>query len=74
MDVKAKGNPDEIIHVPTPSQVTNSILEFVSAWMRWPMVDFDVVAAFPHAKELDETILLDPPAEWEPTAEELEMV
>ena len=74
MDVKAKGDPTEIIHVPTPTAITNAIFEFIAAWQEWPVIHFDIVAAFPHAGEKDENVFLQPPVEWDPTPEELEQI
>ena len=63
-DRKSEHAEREITHVPTPSALTNAVLEFLAFWWGWPLVQFDIVAAFPHAAEQQPDVYMWPPLEW----------
>ena len=50
-DRKTEDTYKQITHVPTPSTMTNNILECLAVLWGWHLVVFDIVAAFPHAAE-----------------------
>ena len=73
-DLRRCGQLEEIVHCPTPSNITNNIMEAMSVYKNMPMVCFDVVSAFPHAAESSENIFMWPPLEWDSSAYAVAMV
>eukprot|EP00971_Amphidinium_carterae_P093519 1850764-Amphidinium_carterae.1 len=57
-------HPEERIHCPTPSPITNAAMEFVATWFEFDMIALDIVSAFIHAKENNEQIYMQAPPEW----------
>jgi len=64
-DKRSFGDAEEIVHCPTPSAQCNNCLEFVATWTKLPMWCWDVISAFPHAPESNDSVFMYPPAEWD---------
>ena len=63
-DKKSYGSIADITHCPTPSPVVNAAMEIKATLKNYPMLNFDVVSAFPHAAEDNEFVFMVPPREW----------
>ena len=69
-DRRTFGEPDELVHCPTPSMQTNNLMEYISIHFGLPMWVWDVVSAFPHSPDNIDNIYMRPPREWRYSGQE----